>query len=211
MESILAISGILGALLIGVVSPGPSFVLVARTAIAMSRRDGLAAAVGMGLGGVIFAALALIGLTAILAQVDWLYLGLKLLGGLYLLYLAIGLWRGATDPIVVPKAVPGARPNPGRSFVLGLATQISNPKTAVVYASVFAALLPPTLPGWMYLVLPLLIFVIEAAWYAVVALAFSADRPRAAYLRSKTWLDRLAGTVMGLLGLRLIAETARGV
>jgi threonine/homoserine/homoserine lactone efflux protein len=210
MDSVLAIAAILGALLIGVVSPGPSFVLVARTAIAVSRRDGLAAAVGMGLGGVIFGTLALVGLAAILAQVEWLYLGLKLLGGLYLVYLGICIWRGANAPIVVPKTVAGAAAGPGRSFVLGLATQVSNPKAAIVYGSVFAALLPPTLPGWIYFVLPPLIFAIETIWYAIVALAFSSDRPRAAYLRSKRWIDRLAGAVMGLLGARLIAETARG-
>jgi threonine/homoserine/homoserine lactone efflux protein len=210
MDPFIAIFGILGALLIGVVSPGPSFVLVARTAIAVSRRDGLAAAIGMGLGGVIFGTLALVGLAAVLARVEWLYLGLKLLGGLYLLYLAVNIWRGANAPVVVPKTAAGAASGAGRSFVLGLATQISNPKTAIVYASVFAALLPPAVPGWVYVVLPLLIFAIETTWYAIVALAFSADRPRAVYLRSKSWIDRLAATVMGLLGVRLIAETVRG-
>lgn len=210
MEAVLAIAGILGALLIGVVSPGPSFVLVARTAVAVSRRDGLAAAVGMGLGGVIFGTLALVGLVAILARIEWLYFGKKLLGGFYLLYLAVGIWRGAKDPIVVPGSAAGGLAGPGRSFLLALATQVSNPKAAIVYASVFAALLPPSMPGWTYITLPPLIFALETAWYAVVALAFSADRPRAAYLRSKVWLDRLAGTVMGLLGLRLITEAARG-
>ena len=210
MDPSLALFAILGALLIGVVSPGPSFVLVARTAIAVSRRDGLAAAVGMGLGGVVFGTLALVGLAAILAQVAWLYLGLKLLGGLYLIYLGVRIWGAASVPIVVPKTATGAAAGPVRSFALGLATQVSNPKTAIVYASVFAALLPPSVPGWIYIVLPLLIFAIETTWYAIVALAFSADRPRAAYLRSKLWIDRLAGAVMGLLGLRLIAETVRG-
>jgi threonine/homoserine/homoserine lactone efflux protein len=210
MEAVLAISAILGALLIGVVSPGPSFVLVARTAIAVSRRDGLAAAVGMGLGGVMFGTLALLGLAAILAQVEWLHLGLRLLGGLYLVYLGIAIWRGASAPIVVPKTATGSTAGLGKSFVLGLTTQISNPKAAVIYGSVFAALLPRSVPGWIYVVLPLLIFTIETGWYAIVALAFSADRPRAAYLRSKVWIDRIAGAVMGVLGGRLIAEAVRG-
>lgn len=210
MDAVLPIAAILGALLIGVVSPGPSFVLVARTAIAVSRRDGLAAALGMGLGGVIFGTLALVGLAAVLARVEWLYLGLKLLGGFYLIYLAVNIWRGASAPVVVPKTATGAASGPTRSFLLGLTTQVSNPKAAIVYASVFAALLPPAVPGWVYIVLPVLIFLIETAWYVVVALAFSATRPRTAYLRSKRWIDRLAATVMGLLGARLIAETARG-
>ncbi len=204
-----AFFGIVGALAVGAASPGPSFVLVARTAIAVSRRDGLAAALGMGVGGVMFGGLALLGLTALLTQVEWLHLGLKLLGGGYLLYLAFRLWRGAAEPIRMNGAAAGQRAGLAGSFWLGLATQLSNPKTAVVYASIFAALLPPAPPAWIYAALPAAILGIECGWYAIVALAFSAERPRAAYLRSKTWLDRAAGAVMGMLGVRLLADSAR--
>ncbi len=47
MEPVTALAGLLGVLLIGSISPGPSFVLFARTAVARSRRDGMAAALGM--------------------------------------------------------------------------------------------------------------------------------------------------------------------
>jgi threonine/homoserine/homoserine lactone efflux protein len=208
MQTMLVL-GILGALAVGVVSPGPSFVVVARTAIALSRRDGLAAALGMGVGAVVFATLALLGLQVVLAKVGWLYGVLRLAGGLYLLYLAIRLWRGAREPLVVADMV-GQRPRAlGRSFSLGLATQLSNPKTAVVYASVFAALIPAEVPAVLLVVLPPLIFILEAGWYAIVALIFSSDRPRAAYLTSKTWIDRIAGVVMGALGARIIVDTVR--
>ena len=210
LEATVAILSILGALLIGAASPGPSFVLVARTSIALSRRDGLAAALGMGIGGVIFGALALLGLNALLTQVAWLYAGLKIAGGLYLLYLAVAIWRGADKPIVVPKTATGeTATGTARSFYYALATQLSNPKTAIVYGSIFAALLPASLPRWMLVTLPLCILLVETCWYMVVALAFSSDRPRAAYLRFKTWIDRLAACVMGALGLRLIVETVR--
>ena len=64
--------------------PGPSFVIVARSA-SQSRLDGLASALGMGIGGILFASLALAGLYSVLQTVGWLYLGLKLAGGAYLL------------------------------------------------------------------------------------------------------------------------------
>jgi threonine/homoserine/homoserine lactone efflux protein len=51
METILSLSSVLGALLIGAISPGPSFVLVARTAMVVSRIDVLSTAIGMGVGG----------------------------------------------------------------------------------------------------------------------------------------------------------------
>ncbi|MBP2315760.1 LysE family translocator [Azospirillum soli] len=209
MDATIALFSILGALAIGAISPGPSFVLVARTSIAVSRQAGLAAALGMGVGGVTFAALALLGLHTLLSQVGWLYLGLKLAGGLYLIYLAVRIWRGARETITVPDT-DGAQPGGvGRSFTFALATQLSNPKTAIVYGSIFAALLPATPPAWVLLTLPPAVFLIEAGWYAVVALAFSAGRPRSAYLRSKAWIDRLAASVIGALGLRLVFEAGR--
>jgi threonine/homoserine/homoserine lactone efflux protein len=208
MEHVPVFLSILGALLLGAMSPGPSFVMVSRLSIAASRRDGLAAAVGMGVGGAMFAGLALVGLTALLMQVAWLYLGLKIAGGAYLLYLGFRIWRGAREPLAIATGDAVSRNLP-RSFAVALVTQLSNPKTAVVYGSIFAALLPPAPPLWMLLTLPPLIFCIEAGWYSAVALAFSAEKPRAAYLRSKTWVDRAAGAVMAALGIRLLIESSR--
>lgn len=211
MEYLLPLLGIFGTIVIGAMSPGPSFVMVARTAIVGSRGMGLAAAFGMGLGGATFAGLALLGLIALLMQVGWLYAGLKIAGGLYLLYLGVMIWRGARQPLRMNEdAAPAARSGGvRRAFLLGLMTQLSNPKTAVVYAGIFAALMPAAPPLWLALVLPAGVFVIECSWYAVVAIAFSSAAPRAAYLGAKHWVDRLAGGVMGLLGLRMLYETVR--
>ncbi|AHG47682.1 threonine transporter [Rhizobium leguminosarum bv. trifolii CB782] len=194
---------IMAALAVGAMSPGPSFVVVSRIAISRSRLDGLAAALGMGAGGVIFAVLALAGLTALLSQFEWLYILLKVAGGAYLLYIAVNIWRGAAQPLEVSDAGDSHRA-PRRSFMTALLTQLSNPKTIIVYASLFAALLPRSVPLDLMIALPLGVFAVEAGWYSIVALAFSARHPRRLYLAAKSWIDRAAGAVMGSLGLRLI-------
>lgn len=199
--------GIMIAIGIGAMSPGPSFVLVSRISVGNSRLHGLAAAIGMGLGGAFFALLALAGLVALLQQIEWLYLILKCAGGLYLIYLGIAIWRGAREPISVVSPDGRGALAVSRALLLGLVTQVSNPKTAVVYASIFAALMPQDPPLALMLALPPLIFVIEAGWYAIVAMAFSAPRSQQAYLGGKAWVDRLAGAVIGALGLRLIGES----
>ena len=209
MEGLIPFLGILAALTVGAISPGPSFVFVSRTSLALSRPDGLAAALGMGVGGVIFAGLALFGLQAVLAQVAWLYAGLRLAGGLYLIYLAVRLWRAAAAPLIVADRAERRLPSLMRSFSLGVATQLSNPKAAIVYGSIFAALLPPAPPAWIFVALPPAVMLIESGWYTIVAATFSANGPRAAYLRGKRWIDRAAGGVMGVLGLRLLVETAQ--
>jgi len=206
MNLILSIATLLGALAIGAISPGPSFVFVARTSVAGSRSEGLAAAVGMGIGGVIFAILVMLGLHALLASVGWLFLTLKIAGALYLIYLGVGLWKGADadQGAAVSRSAHNA-------FLRALLTQLSNPKALVVYGSIFAALLPADLPRSASVVLPALVFTVEAGWYSIVALALSSARPRKAYLRCKTGIDRVSGGVLGLLGLKLLfsADSSR--
>jgi threonine efflux protein len=95
------------------------------------------------------------------------------------------------------------------SFWLGFTTQISNPKTAIVYASVFAALLPQHFSAAFAAALLLVVFSVEAGWYALVAFVLSSSVPQQAYLSFKTWIDRTAGLVMFGLGLKLVSSAAR--
>lgn len=209
MDTFWAVLAIVGALSLGVISPGPSFILVARVAVARSRAAALASALGMGVGGVLFALAALAGLKAVFALVPSAYLVLKVAGGAYLLWLATRLWRGAREPLPAGDAQALAPSALRREFGVGLATQVSNPKTALVYASVFAALMPAQPSAALWWLLPLAVFVVEAGWYALVALALSAAAPRAGYLRHKALLDRVAALALGALGARLVASGAR--
>jgi threonine/homoserine/homoserine lactone efflux protein len=210
MQELMSLLGIIGALAIGVVSPGPSFVMVARVAVSASRPNGMAASLGMGFGGVVFAVAALLGLQAVLLAVPALYVGLKVLGGLYLCYLGYRILVGARLPLRVDDSSTAQRGSLRRSFLLGLTTQVSNPKTAIVYASVFAAFLPTHFSVAFAVALLCIVFAVEAGWYAIVAVLLSAPGPRRAYLSCKAWVDRAAGAVMVGLGLRLIASAHRG-
>ncbi len=208
MEVILSLASVLSALLIGAITPGPSFVLVARTAMATSRKVAFFTALGMGIGGVLFSIAVLLGLQTLLTHVPWFYFILKFVGGLYLIYFAVRIWRGARQPIMLSDTRQNTGHSVKRAFLVGLVTQLSNPKTAVVYGSIFAALLPQQLPPTAALLLPFLVFVVEAGWYSIVALALSFESLQTAYLRAKIHADRAASGVMALLGLKLLS-TAR--
>jgi threonine efflux protein len=209
VQELLAFAGIVGALAVGVVSPGPSFVMVAREAVSVSRGNGVAAAVGMGLGGAMFALAALVGLQAALLAVPLVYAGLKVIGGLYLGYLGYRIFSGAKRPLDVGNACADARRSRHGSFWLGLTTQISNPKTAIVYASVFAAFLPGRFSPAFAVALLCVVFALETGWYAIVAALLSSDASRRVYLGYKVWIDRSAGLIMMGLGLRLIGIAGR--
>ena len=209
MHELAILISILGVFLLGAISPGPSFVVVSRIAISRSRMDGVMAAIGMGIGGFVFAAVAVAGLTAILLQVEWLNIALRLAGGAYLLWLGINIWRAAPEQLEVADIASERQSTLWASLLRALCVQLSNPKTALVYASMFAALLPSPTPSWMYFALPPMLFLIEFTWYTVVAVGFSSRAPKAAYLRLKIWIDRAAGAVVGALGLKLMTDSVR--
>ena len=134
--------------LLAVASPGPSTVLVIQTAAVAGRRGGLLAAFAMMVGAMIWAVAALFGLQALFAHFDWLYVAFRIAGALYLIYLAVMLWRHAGDPLP-DVTVTGKRLTGWQGFFRALLLQLSNPKIMVFFGSIFLSLLPPGLPAWM--------------------------------------------------------------
>ncbi|HDL7336657.1 TPA: LysE family transporter [Yersinia enterocolitica] len=203
-SDLIAVSAIGVAILFGAMSPGVSFLLVARMAMSSSRRAALSVAAGMGFGASVFAAIALAGLHTLLTLVPSLYTGLKVAGGCYLLWLALKMFRrpsnrfntsAGTEEVSVSKA-----------FMTGVFTQISNPHTALVFASIFSAALSKNIQPVMYIILPTMAFVIDVLWYAVVACLLSTDGPRQAYIKYHKFIDKLSGSVMAFLGIRLLLK-----
>ncbi len=182
-------------------SPGPAFLAVSRTAIGTSRSAGLIAAAAMATGALVWAVATFFGLHVLFAQAPWLYDALRLGGAAYLVYLGIGMlreaWRGGAP---VETLVPAA----GRAtFLRCLAVQLSNPKAAVFFGSIFVTLLPAEAPLWVKGAALAILAMNEFGWYALVALVLSAPRARRIYGNAKRALDALFGGFLTVLGVKL--------
>ena len=205
MDYAVALAGLAVVHLLAVASPGPSTVLVIQTAAVSGRRAGLLAAFAMMLGALVWAAAALFGLQVLFARFEWLYLAFRIAGALYLIYLAYMLLRHAGVPL--PEADPSAvRAGAWQGFLKALLLQLSNPKVMVFMGSIFISLLPAQPPSWMDAMVLAIVAVNEFTWFALLALLFSGGAARAFYRRTKLWLDRLMGGVLGLLGARLLVS-----
>ncbi len=193
---------IAAAHLLAAISPGPSFVVSVRTAAAEGFRPALGLAIGFGLGAVIWATTALAGLALLFQVIPALFTALKIVGGLFLVWIAVQTWRHARDPM--PYQEPGALPTSlWRAVVKGLGVMLANPKPAVFFGAVFVGLVPPETPLPVLALLMAVIFLDETLWYVLVARLFSLPEPRAAYARMKTGVDRTFGVLLGGLGLRI--------
>jgi RhtB (resistance to homoserine/threonine) family protein len=188
--------------LLAVMSPGPSFLVTARTAVARSRADGIKVALGLGAGTVVWSAAALLGLNLLFREFHWLFVGMKVAGALFLLWIAFQIFRHADDPMEMSEGT--GQESLHNPLLRGFLTQISNPKVAVFFGSIFVAMLPGVVPGWMAVALIVIVTTNEIVWYTLVSLFFASAPVRRAYLVAKRWIDRTTGAFLGLLGLRLL-------
>ena len=190
-------------LTLGAISPGPAVLMAARTGVTEGMRTGFFLAMGIGIGAVFWALLALLGLAVLFQIAPTLLWVFKIAGGLYLIWMAYGMWRDAPKPLqdltgTPPRSAPSA-------FRLGVLTQLSNPKPAVLLSAVFIGTVPPQTPIWTLAALLTYLFLVESAWNTIVARIFSFPTTRRAYLAAKTTVDRTFGGLLGLLGVKIAA------
>lgn len=190
--------------LMAAISPGPAVLMAARTGVTEGLRTGAFLAVGIGIGGVIWAAAALFGLALVFQAAPSLLWALKIIGGAYLVYMAWGMWRGADAPLDMNRETKTPR-SPASAFRLGLWTQLSNPKPAILFSAIFIGTVPPGTAFWVYAALLAVVFLNETIWNTLVARIFSFDRTRAAYISLKSLIDRSFGGLLALLGVKIAA------
>lgn len=190
--------------LMAAISPGPAVLMAARTGVTEGLRTGFFLAVGIGAGAVIWAAAAMFGLALVFQAAPALLWGLKIVGGLYLIYMAYGMWRTADQPLDM--ADTGRLPRTAASaFRLGVTTQLSNPKPAILFSAIFIGTVPPETPLWVISALLTVVFLNETVWCTLVARIFSFDRTRAGYINLKSVIDRSFGGLLALLGVKIAA------
>ncbi|EMD1213810.1 LysE family transporter [Vibrio alginolyticus] len=207
LEQYLFLLPIAMLLLFGAMTPGPSFILVAQTAMSKSRSEAMCISIGLGFGASIFAFIASMGLIALFDAVPEFYVAFKVLGGLYLCYLGVKMWRSSKSKVDSTDAELTNKPAHFKAVFLGLATQLSNPKTAIVFSSVFAAMLPVKVPAHTTSVLVAGVFVLNFSWYFLVSVLLSSPKAQASYLRFKSYINKGASVLMGSMGSRFVADS----
>ncbi|MFI6488962.1 LysE family translocator [Streptomyces sp. NPDC050564] len=189
-----------------VAMPGADFTVVVRNAL-VSRRAGVACALGVTGGLLLHTALAVAGVAAVLTAVPALFRALRLLGGAYVLYLGVRTLRSLGRPrrAVADEAGPDARP-----LRQGFVTNALNPKAPITFLSLLPQFVPagsPALPRT--LLLALIVVVLALVWFPAVALLVDRlgrwlRRPRAARA-----VEAVTGTALTILGLVLLLEPLR--
>ncbi|WP_147197624.1 LysE family translocator [Pantoea sp. CCBC3-3-1] len=196
------------AVLVLVVTPGPDLAYVIGQSIANGRRSGVISAAGVALGSCAHTVASAVGLTAIIAASPTLFLMVKYMGALYLIWLGSRMiwstFSKKAKPSEEIKSIPAV--STGSLLSRGFITTITNPKVLLFFIAFFPQFV--TVGGEHQA----LSFVVLGITYAIAGFAtdttFALIAGSAASAVSKNhklqrWLDRVVGATFISLGVRL--------
>jgi threonine/homoserine/homoserine lactone efflux protein len=163
------------AMIVFAATPGPGILAVLAQALSAGTRPALWLSAGLVLGDLVYFAFAVFGLSAIASLLGELFNVVKLIGGAYLIWLGVQIWRAPIGHLTganLPRAV-GKK----RAFLTGLLVTLSNPKAVIFYLGFLpafvdlAALTPLAL-------LQLMILLVVALALVLAAYVFGAQRAK---------------------------------
>lgn len=185
-------------LLAAIASPGPAMLYFIRTTLASGRLPGLYTVAGLGVMAATWTAFAFMGLDTIFALFPWAFVTLKTMGAMYLMWIAYQTWKHARSPI-------GDAPTPpARAFWGGVLVNLGNPKSVLFAGAVIMVIFPHGMALADKVLIVANHLVVELLVGPALVLAFSTKHISAGYLRAKPILDRIAASVLGFLGLKLL-------
>jgi threonine/homoserine/homoserine lactone efflux protein len=182
-----------------VVLPGPNFLVVVWVAAARGRRDAVLAALGVLTGALFWISAGLFGLKALFVALPFAGAAIRLIGAAYLIWFGLQM-------IFRPAAAVLDGATAASSYRAGLATNLSNPKSAAVAASLLAVALPEGAPALLGVEAFLLLIAISSSWYLSVAVVGSMPAVVHAFVAARRRITQGAGALFVLFGLRLALE-----
>lgn len=177
---------------------GPMSLLCIRRTLARGWRHGMAIGGGIAIGDATYAMVAALGLAGISRFVLAYERPLHIVAGLFLIYLGSkAFWGRRTDDVA------DLRPSQGvlRDLAASVLLTLTNPPTIVMFAAIFTALAPSdgfAAGGAVAEVAG--VFTGSLLWWCVVVALVTVFR-HAIAIRTRTWLDRVAGFILVSFGL----------
>lgn len=178
-------------------TPGPDVLLIAKSSASTTRLNTLKIILGISAGIVVWVVLTLLGFTVLVEQFPWIQQILMLIGGFFLARMGWGMLKEGLTSAQSPQ-LEGTLTLPNgqqKYFLLGLFTNLSNPKTLIYFSSVFSLALGSSananLKSQLAFIIPLQTFLV----FSLFMFIMSTPKIKALYQRAGHAIDILSGAL----------------
>ncbi|WP_281969214.1 LysE family translocator [Roseovarius nanhaiticus] len=207
MDNINHLLVVFTAYVIAAGSPGPSTLRIMGVAMNHGRQAGLALAAGVISGSLFWGLSAATGVSALLARYAEALIVLKILGGLYLLYLAVRAARSAMTPdtaISSGAAQTETAPSSVALYRHGLIMHLANPKAVLAWIALVTLGLGPEASWHDVATILVGCAILSVTIFGGYALVFSTAPMIRLYRRARRGIGGVLAVFFGFAGLRLL-------
>lgn len=187
-------------------SPGPDILLIAKSAASTTRQNALKIIAGISAGIVVWVVLTLAGFTVLIDQFPWIQQALMLLGGIFLAKMGWAMLKGGVHSFKNRHQTDedtNGQVQAKNYFMLGLWTNLSNPKTLIYFSSVFSLALSSSASDYLKTQLAVIIPLQTFITFALLMLLISQPKIKTLYQRSGSYIDMISGGLFLLFALWL--------
>jgi len=187
-------------------SPGPDIILIAKSSASTTRRNTIHIIAGISLGIILWVVLTLLGFTVLVEQFPWIQQVLMLIGGLFLAKMGWAMLSGGLRSLKQSTALEDVQAQSSAQknyFLLGLFTNLSNPKTLIYFSSVFSLALSSSASDYLKSQLAVIIPLQTFLTFVLLMLLLSQPKIKAVYQRSGSYIDILSGALFLIFALWL--------
>ncbi|MBV7481580.1 LysE family translocator [Bordetella sp. BOR01] len=181
-------------------TPGPNTLLALTHGALHGHRKAVCTIAGGTLGFTLVIGLSMLGISALLKAWSPALILLKWVGGAYLVYLGIQLWRAPAVQLQASPAAPAARP--ARLFGQGLLSAVSNPKALLFFGAFLPQFIDPARSLGIQFAIMAATFV-SMEFIVEYGLARAAHRVRPFLERSGRRFNKACGGLFAAMGLTL--------
>ncbi len=194
---------------LALISPGPDFVLVVKSAIKNEGKNAIGVALGIASANAVYIGLCLVGVGSILAASVSVMIALKIIGGLFLIYLAVQALRARKNSysdldMAEHENASTIKTTFFKEFITGFMSGILNPKNLLFYLSLFTVVLTPEVGFAFKLGLGIWMTVIVFLWDLSIIFLLSTDKVRSKFTKVAYYIDKITGVLLGLIGFAIV-------
>lgn len=201
INSLVAVASVV---MVSLISPGPDFAMVMKNSLLYSRRTAFLTAFGISVGILVHLTYILLGLGFIIHETKWLFYLLQYAGAAYLCYLGIKGILARKDLTHLQLQQKHHEIDSFKAFTQGFLTNALNPKCMLFLLSLFTTLIPSKTPTPTLSLYGVIIFLETLLWFGFVAFCLSGERTRAKFTNIRHWIDRVTGTILLGLSVRIV-------
>ena len=190
------------------IAPGPDNIFVLTQSALYGKQSGLLVTLGLCTGLIVHTTAVALGIAAIFQTSIIAFTVLKVLGAVYLLYLAWQAFRASASAIESPGS---NQRSSGALYRRGIIMNVTNPKVSIFFLAFlpqFASLQNGPIAPQIFLLGSVFIFVTLMIFSAIALLAGVLGGWLHSSPRAQVYLNRIAGTVFGMLALKLATASA---